>query len=226
MKFSKKNTSTIKPSLLVWVVFALLISGTAIAQETSKTKKLDIKADAKKTETLPKPLLKKKEEPPKKLIELDLNKRRNISMVPNNTLRHRGKDFEKKYNKKEGESEQLKALRGDQYLGGFKSNGEFVNIVCRDHEYVDGDRVQILVNDKVVHPNILLDGRYRGYKIDLEKGFNKIEFKALNEGESSPNTAELHVYNDKKQLISANQWLLRTGYKASIVVVKDGEDDE
>lgn len=107
------------------------------------------------------------------------------------------------------------------YLGDIKSNGTFVGIVCRDHEFVDGDRVRIYVNEKLADPNILLTGSFKGVNVDLEKGFNRIEFEALNVGASPPNTAQINVYDDKGELIYANKWLLSTGSKATLIITKE-----
>ena len=112
-------------------------------------------------------------------------------------------------------------FKKDQYLGDFKSNSESLKFICRDHEYVDGDRVRILVNDVVIQDNVLLQGSFRGFKIDLEKGFNKIDIVALNQGTSGPNTAEFRVYDDQNKLVSSNLWNLATGVKATIIIVKE-----
>lgn len=109
----------------------------------------------------------------------------------------------------------------DQYLGDFKSDGKFIGIVCRDHEYVDGDRVKIWVNEVVVEHNLLLTAGFRGVNADLQPGFNKIEFEALNHGSSAPNTAQVDVYDDKGNKIYSNQWLLSSGSKATIIVTKE-----
>lgn len=109
----------------------------------------------------------------------------------------------------------------DQNLGEIKSNGKFVGVVARDHEFVDGDRVKIYLNETVVDPNMLLTGAFKGVNIDLNKGFNRITFEALNEGSSSPNTAQVDVYDDQGQLIYSNKWLLSGGSRASLVVTKD-----
>lgn len=109
----------------------------------------------------------------------------------------------------------------DQNLGEIKSNGKFVGVVARDHEFVDGDRVKIYLNERVVDPNMLLTGAFKGVNIDLNKGFNRITFEALNEGSSSPNTAQVDVYDDQGQLIYSNKWLLSGGSRASLVVTKD-----
>lgn len=109
----------------------------------------------------------------------------------------------------------------DQNLGEIKSSGKFVGVVARDHEFVDGDRVKIYLNETVVDPNMLLTGAFKGVNIDLNKGFNRITFEALNEGSSSPNTAQVDVYDDQGQLIYSNKWLLSGGSRASLVVTKE-----
>lgn len=109
----------------------------------------------------------------------------------------------------------------DQYFGDFKSKAKFVNIVYRDHGYVDGDVIQVLVNDDIIHARVYLTGGFKGFKLDLQLGFNKIDFLALNQGESGPNTAEFKVVDDQGSLVSSNRWNLSTGVKATIIVVKE-----
>lgn len=93
-------------------------------------------------------------------------------------------------------------------------------MICRDFEYVDGDRVRILVNDSIIIDNLMLDSTFSGFKLPLSSGFNKIDFTALNQGSSGPNTAELRVYDDKNIMISSNKWNLSTGATATFIVVK------
>jgi len=109
----------------------------------------------------------------------------------------------------------------DMYMGDVKNNGKFVGIVCRDHENVDGDRIKIYVNGDVVDPNILLTGSFKGVNVDLKKGFNRVDFEALNTGTSAPNTAQVNVYDDKGELIYANKWLLSEGSKATLIITKE-----
>tara|TARA_R110001592_G_scaffold61385_1_gene187101 strand:- start:9851 stop:10504 length:654 start_codon:yes stop_codon:yes gene_type:complete len=111
----------------------------------------------------------------------------------------------------------------DQYLGDVKSSGKFIGVVCRDHEYVDGDRVKIYLNDMVVEPNLLLTGSFKGVNVDLQDGFNRLDFEALNHGSSAPNTAQVDVYNDKGELIYSNKWLLSAGSKATLIVTKESK---
>ena len=109
---------------------------------------------------------------------------------------------------------------GDAYLGDIATVSDSANIVCRDFEYVDGDRVRIMVNDEVVVQNLTLDSSFRGINLKLGEGFNKIDFIALNQGDSGPNTAELRIYDNNKKLISSNKWNLATGAKATLIIVK------
>ncbi|HNQ27514.1 MAG TPA: hypothetical protein PKL92_06290 [Aquaticitalea sp.] len=143
-----------------------------------------------------------------------------FSMMEENTLMNPGEIFEKRLTKKK-ESEIKKEYMVDQYFGDYKIGGEFANIICRDHEYPDGDRVRILVNDEVVIADLTLTENFKSFNVPLQTGINKITFLALNQGESGPNTAEFHVYDDKKTLVSAKRWNLLTGVKAEIVLIKE-----
>tara|TARA_B110000438_G_scaffold154392_1_gene148313 strand:- start:649 stop:1314 length:666 start_codon:yes stop_codon:yes gene_type:complete len=121
---------------------------------------------------------------------------------------------------KEKQKQNSSSYSKGAYLGDVKTLSKFVNILCRDFEYVDGDRVRILVNDEIVINNLLLDSSFSGFKLPLTVGFNKIDFVALNQGSSGPNTAELRVFDDADKMISANQWNLSTGATATFIVVK------
>ncbi|MGB5226803.1 MAG: hypothetical protein WBN55_00965 [Eudoraea sp.] len=145
---------------------------------------------------------------------------RNVKMLPEKELKQAG--FDLKLDTKVGERQNSNSKKhfGNMYLGDVKTGGSFVGIVCRDHEYVDGDRVRIYVNGEVAEYNIVLTGGFKGINIDLDKGFNRLDFEALNQGSSGPNTAQVNVYDDKGALIHSNQWLLSTGSKASLVVVR------
>ena len=144
-----------------------------------------------------------------------------FSMIDNNHLMDPGQIFEERYKKKAMEQGLIPQSMKDQFLGEYRNNGSFVNIICRDHGYFDGDYVQVLVNDQIVIPRLLLTNSYKGFNIELSEGMNKIDFLALNQGESGPNTAELQVFDDNEGIISAKAWNLLTGVKATIMVVKE-----
>ncbi len=164
---------------------------------------------------------------PKVSTNLNLPKKE-FSMFPQEKFGNPGELYVKQVNKNIAdlklspeEVEQRNGSQTDQFLGDFKSGAKFVNIVYRDHGFTDGDVIQVLVNDDIIHARVFLTGGYKGFKLDLQPGFNKIDFLALNQGSSGPNTAEFQVVDDAGNLVSHNQWNLATGVKATIVIVKE-----
>ncbi|WP_348813541.1 hypothetical protein [Flavobacterium maritimum] len=122
--------------------------------------------------------------------------------------------------KKEENSEGVFYKR-NQYLGSFKTKSITSKIRYRDAAYVDGDRIKVYLNGKIIEPEVVLDGEFKGFEIKLEKGLNRIDFEALNEGSASPNTAEFEVYDDKGVAVSISQWNLGTGFKATLMLIKE-----
>lgn len=109
----------------------------------------------------------------------------------------------------------------DYYLGDIATKSKFIRLICRDHEYEDGDRIKLILNKAIIHPNIILQNSGYVIDIELEQGLNTVEFYALNEGTSSPNTAEIKVIDENGIIIGSGQWLLTTGYKARLIVLRN-----
>ena len=108
-----------------------------------------------------------------------------------------------------------------QNLGTIESNTKFVRIEYRDFAEVDGDRVKVYLNDKVVDANVHLDGLFYTLHINLDKkGFNKIDIEAINQGLYGPNTAEFVVYDDKGNVIAHKSWNLKTNQIATLGILK------
>jgi hypothetical protein len=208
---------------LVLFTALLLPAYSSLAQtDLPETRRLNITAEPEK-DIMPQgglaapSLLDKKPE-----YDLGLSDQKNeVRMIPDRELKQAGHDLVLK--PKLGESDQGNSGKhfGDMYLGDLKTGAKFVGIVCRDHEFVDGDRVRIFVNGVVAEPNILLTGAFKGINLELEKGFNRLDFEALNQGSTGPNTAQVDVYDDNGKLIYSNKWLLSTGSKATLIIVKD-----
>lgn len=107
-----------------------------------------------------------------------------------------------------------------QNLGEFFASGKFIEIYCRDHEYVDGDKVRIMINGEVVARSLTLMGNFQPVLVSLKKGVNLIEITALNVGTSAPNTAQFIVYDEDGRIITKNTWNLSTGVSARMVIRK------
>ena len=144
-----------------------------------------------------------------------------INFGNNEQFLNSGKQYLNRLNRSKEKEKNPNQFKTDQYLGDFKNNGRFVQIAVRDHESPDGDLIRIMVNDKEVVPRVLLMERFRSISIDLVMGFNKIDFVALNQGTSGPNTAEVRVFDDEGKLVGANRWNLATGVKATYIIVKE-----
>lgn len=114
-----------------------------------------------------------------------------------------------------------KIVRQDQYFGEFTTNGNHFNVYCRDHSAIDGDLVNILLNDEVVVNNVMLGYNFQGFNIPLKPGFNKIEIQAINEGEHAPNTAQFKVLDEQGNTLINQEWGLATGFKARFIFIKN-----
>jgi len=202
-------------SIRINIIFFLMISFIGFSQIENSKRKIELlpptSAALKKLDITPKNpnyfSLKKKE---KSSTAKRLDKKENFLNAGDIYLKKLNREKDKKpndYNK-------------GAYLGDVSTGSSYVNILCRDFEYVDGDRVRISVNDSIVIYNLYLESSFSGFKLPLSKGFNKIDFTALNQGSSGPNTAELRVFDDSNSLISSNQWNLSTGATATFIVVK------
>lgn len=214
-------------SLFFWMLF---ISVGCFAQpfETSKTVTLDIKPVPNENEIQLKPLIEEKAPSLSDFESTEIDKpefsktqgksifEKPQFQLPNEGIAERiNKDFQRE------NRQNLEQFKRNQYFGDFKTESKNVKLVYRDHIYFDGDRVQIVVNGRVLFRNVLLESSHKYVIIDLQIGFNKIEIIALNQGTSGPNTAEFQVYDDQGELISSNQWELATGFKGTIILSKE-----
>ena len=146
----------------------------------------------------------------------------NINMEENEKFLDPGDIYLSKLKDKGVEAEKdPNKYRTNQYMGDYRMDGNQARIIFRDHEYPDGDRVRILHNDKVIQSNVLLVERFVGLTIELVPGFNKVDFIALNQGVSGPNTAEVRVYDENGEMTAANQWNLATGVRATYILIKE-----
>ena len=198
------------------VLLLVLFVSNSFSQVENSTRKIDIKPP--KTSVNIPPVINKN---PNSFTFKKIEKKKDekgFMIADNEYFLNPGDTYLKRLNKEKEKNPNN--YTGDAYLGDVKTISETANIVCRDFEYVDGDRVSIMVNDEIVVQNLTLNYSFRGIKLKLKEGFNKIDFIALNQGDSGPNTAELRIYDDNDVLISSNQWNLATGAKATLIIVK------
>lgn len=182
-----------------------------------QTKKTIPQKQAEQTIKYESQLLKKKEDPLMKALsnvpKIEVAEKKQYEIKNSSEL------YEQRLKKKEGEIQDR--FKSDTFLGQFSSSTKTIRIACRDHEAPDGDLVRVWLNDKVAINQILLDVDFKEIYLELNEGINKIEFEALNQGESGPNTAQFVIVNAKGVVVTSNKWNLTTGVKAKVIVVKE-----
>lgn len=110
----------------------------------------------------------------------------------------------------------------NQKLADLRTNSKFLILRFRDYANIDGDVIKLIVNDEVLIQKANLVGSYSQVKIQMPTaGFYKIDFLALNMGAFAPNTAQLKIVDDKFETIVNDKWALHTGFKATVVVIKE-----
>ncbi|EKT4509267.1 hypothetical protein [Flavobacterium psychrophilum] len=109
----------------------------------------------------------------------------------------------------------------DQIFGVIRTKSQYAKVIYFDYAEPDGDNIRIWENEIVIIQNAYLTNSRKEVILDLFQSSNKIEFEALNEGLSPPNTAQFDIYDDKGNLLFSNQWALSKGYRASIIIEKE-----
>ena len=155
----------------------------------------------------------------------------NFSMTLKNKFEHKMGDvyvtnMTKDLNKtmiREGLKEDTSFLdRKDRDLGEFKTKSDFLFISYRDYIQIDGDLINIYVNDKLFRSQLYLYSQMSQVKIPLVAGINKVELVVASTGTSGGNTAEVHAIDDTNTSITDEYWNnLALGTKIKLLVVKE-----
>lgn len=224
--------------ILLYAFFLFLISFVGFSQPEKKVKSGELKLDNYKVPTI--------EETPKEIVpEATIGYKSILSKKEDNYLKKftfkkddkvepimvqkdKGYDFDE--DRKNALNNKLKeATTGNQstqYLGEFTVETNLVKVMCRDHQEPDGDVVSILLNGEVVVQSVYLESGYKTFFIELVKGRNQIDFLALNQGLSGPNTAAFLVFDEYGKQVTSSEWNLNTGVKASLAIMNKAKEDE
>ena len=165
---------------------------------------------------------------PKKEV-LPLAKRKDFSMIKENKFRNPAELYQKQLKnalKLRPDNEISNNGRSTtQFFGEYKTNSKSLNIIYRDHGAQDGDLIRCYLNGYVEKERVLLERQFKSYFTTLKPGDNVIEFEALNQGSSGPNTAEFKVYDKDGVLILESQWNLLTGVRGTFTVIYTPEEE-
>lgn len=224
--------------LLLYIFCLFLVSFTGFSQPEKKIKSGELKLDNYKVPTIEeapkeivpeatigyKSILSKKEDTYLKKFTF----KKDDKIEPIMVQKDKGYDFDE--DRKNALNNKLKEStsgnKSTQYLGEFTVETNLVKIMCRDHQEPDGDVVSIVVNGEVVVQSVYLESGYKTFYISLIKGQNKIDFVALNQGSSGPNTAAFLVFDEFGRQVTSSEWNLNTGVKASLAIMNKAKEDE
>ncbi len=116
---------------------------------------------------------------------------------------------------------QQKIEKVDTNLGNFLTLSKTLTISFRDFGTIDGDVISIFHNNIPIIKRITLNEHYQSYQLHLEKGENKIEIRALNQGDVGANTAQYKLINSDGIRIASDYWFLATGARATFIITKN-----
>jgi len=112
--------------------------------------------------------------------------------------------------------------RKNRDLGEFKTKSDFLLISYRDYIQIDGDLINIYVNDKLFRSQLYLYSQMDQIKIPLVAGINKVEMVVASTGTSGGNTAEIHAMDDAGKSITDEYWNnLALGTKIKFIIIKE-----
>jgi hypothetical protein len=148
------------------------------------------------------------------------NSVKNSIMTQNSSYSNKDTRRIRYFNGKDMTNPKMGTSKG-QELGKIITSSKKLRIECRDHSFVDGDRVRVYLNERVIYRTIILMGNYFTINLDLDDGFNRIDIEALNQGSSGPNTAEFLVFDETGNVIASKEWNMLTGNIATLVVIKN-----
>ena len=154
-----------------------------------------------------------------------------FSMTPKNRFEHKlGDVYQSKMTKdldktmvREGLKEDFSSLdRKDRYLGDYKTKSKFLVVKYRDYIQIDGDLINVYLNDKLIQSQLYLYSQLDEFKIPLQMGINNVEFVVASQGTSGGNTAEIHVIDDAGKPMTDEYWNnLALGTRIKLIVIKE-----
>ena len=95
-----------------------------------------------------------------------------------------------------------------------------ITIKVFDHGSEDDDHIAVKLNKKFVSKDMVILNQPTAKQISLKKGVNYINIKALNEGNSSPNTATLVIDPCNNGRAESFIWEMDEGQERNISIVR------
>jgi len=111
----------------------------------------------------------------------------------------------------------MNVLKSNQNLSMFSSS-QSLKLQIYDAGKVDGDKINVFVNDTVLLKNYIVSKKMKQLIIPLQSKLTKVKISALNVGTISPNTAKIEITDQKNNIKTITS--LKKGEKTSITIIK------
>jgi len=116
------------------------------------------------------------------------------------------------------DSLKMNILKPNQNLTMFSDSYE-IQLNIYDAGKVDGDKINIYINDTIILRNYVVSKNIKQLIIPLNSKSTSIKVLALNTGTISPNTAKIEIIDQKNNINTLTR--LKKGEKTSITVIKN-----
>ena len=111
----------------------------------------------------------------------------------------------------------MNILKSNQNLSMFTSS-QSLKLQIYDAGKVDGDKINVFVNDTVLLKNYIVSKKIKQLLIPLQSKLTTVKISALNVGTISPNTAKIEITDQKNNIQTITS--LKKGEKTSITIIK------
>ncbi len=155
----------------------------------------------------------------------------NFSMIVENKFPHKmGDVYKEKMTADLGKSLIREGLKEDSSfldrenrdLGEFRTKSELLIMHYRDYMQIDGDVINIYINDKLFKSQMYLFSQLQNIKLPLSKGINIIELVVASTGTYGGNTGEIHAIDGLGTKLKDEYWNnLALGTKIKLLVIKE-----
>lgn len=115
------------------------------------------------------------------------------------------------------DSLKMSTLNKDENLSVFWKSSKFV-LELYDQGKVDGDKVRILQNNKIILDNHQIAKQRKRIEIELKEGDNVFTILALNEGDIAPNTAVIELKDGEQNFVLFGN--LKKGESNKITIIR------
>ena len=97
------------------------------------------------------------------------------------------------------DEKRLNIIKADENTSIFYKNN-MVELRIWDAGKIDGDKITVFYNDTILLKSYKISKKIKSFKLNLNKGTNRIKIIAQNVGDISPNTAKIELLGDNRTI--------------------------